>query len=378
MYRFYQEHLADLHLNAKYRQLPEPWHNASYNFSSNDYLGLSNNPVLIAAAILAAQTYGVGATGSRLLSGNCKLFSQLEEQIAWAKKTPSALFFNSGFQANVASLATLLNPKILQQQALVFFDRLNHASLYQAVMLSKAQLIRYEHNDLTQLEALLVKYSQDSRPKFIVSETVFGMDGDFADLATMADLARKCDAFLYLDEAHSTGVFGQDGYGLSSDANLADVKFLAMGTFSKALGASGGYIACDEVVKNLIINSAPNFIYSTAAPPMVVATNLAAWQLVPQMEQQRKHLAFLAGYLRRQLMQLGFNIATSSSHIVPIILGAEQETIAAAKLLLGQGIKVSCVRPPTVPPGTSRLRLALTAKHNMCDVEKLLHGVSKL
>jgi 8-amino-7-oxononanoate synthase len=376
----YQECLNKLHDTTRYRELPgnQTQCVSSLNFSSNDYLGLSKNPGLIEAATTAGQCFGAGATGSRLLSGNTEIVQQFEQRIAKDKHTQAALIFNSGFQANSSVLCSLLDKKTLRSTALVFFDRLNHASLYQAVFLSKAELIRYRHNDMEDLSRCLNQYQADPRPKFIVTETVFGMDGDTLQINQIAKLSRKHNTFLYLDEAHATGILGPKGYGLSTGIDLSDIPHVIMGTFSKALGVSGGYIACEHSIKEYLINCCFGFIYSTAISPLVIGAAYAAWELIPNYSLERAKIAQYGHYFRQKIQWQGFNIGNSNTHIVPIILDSEAAAIEAAKKLLKKGFIVSCVRPPSVPPKSSRLRIAFNATHQDQDVEALVTAMSKL
>ncbi|WP_412057643.1 aminotransferase class I/II-fold pyridoxal phosphate-dependent enzyme [Bartonella sp. DGB2] len=348
------------------------------DFSSNDYLGLSRDSRILSAAFAEAKAFGHGATGARLLSGDFPFYHDFERQIAQDKRTQTALLMTSGFQANVSALATLLDEGILGVKPLVYFDRLNHASLYQAVFLSGAQLCRYHHNDMMHLRTLLQRDVHQARPRFIVSETVFGMDGDCAPLADLIELARQYSAFLYLDEAHATGVYGMRGYGLSPDHFLEEVPYLVMGTFSKALGGFGAYIATDEVVRALLINKAPGFIYSTALSPMLVGAARAAWSLVPHMHEERAALQRLGAILRTHLDDLGLNFGHSTTHIVPIILGSEAVCLQIQKALLASNIIVSVIRPPTVPPGTARLRIALNKTHNADSLYRFAAQLAKI
>ena len=379
MYKVYKQYLTLLHNSGKYRRLGT-WRQESnselLDFSTNDYLNLSRHRDIIRAGEAAAQSYGIGATGSRLLSGNHKLYEEFEAAIAIDKRSESSLIFNSGFQANISTLSCILDDKILNDKPLVFFDKLNHSSLYQAVFLSKAQALRYHHNDINHLESLLREYKNDPRPKFIVTETVFGMDGDIAPLEEIVILAKKFGAFLYLDEAHATGLFGVNGYGLSTTLDLQNIPHIIMGTFSKAIGASGGYIACHKIIRDFIINKAPGFIYSTAPSPVVVGGAFKAWKLVKSLKEERKTLQSLGQTLHKMLKAHGFNIGTSETHIVPVILNEENKCLKIQKALLQEGVIVSCIRPPTVPPGTSRLRIALTTKHTHQDLKRLVETLS--
>jgi 8-amino-7-oxononanoate synthase len=348
------------------------------SFAANDYLGLSAHPDLIAAAHEAGRLYGVGATGSRLLSGNRDIFKKLEDQIAVDKRTEAALIFNSGYQANVSVLASLLDKATLGQQAIVLFDKWNHSSLYQGVFLSGAHLIRYRHADADHLQELLAVYRNDPRPKFIVTETLFGMDGDIAPLTRLASLAKEHQAFLYLDDAHGTGVFGDHGYGLSTTLDLTGIPHLIMGTFSKALGGSGAFVACASVTRDYLVNHSSGFVYSTAPSPMVIGAAAAAWKMLPALEKERAALLEAAHHVRQDLAASGLNTGLSTTHILPLILGDEATTLAAQETLSQHGIRVSAIRPPTVPQGACRLRMALTAQHSATDIDVLLKEIRRL
>lgn len=375
MYELYQRFCLARQATGKFRILPAPLNGdaADYiDFSTNDYLGLSNSPELIKAAVEVARQLGTGATGSRLLSGNSALITQLESQIARDKKTEGALIFNSGFQANSAVLSSLLDAKVMGQKPLVFFDRLNHASLYQGVFASDAKLFRYAHCDVTHLGELLHKYRHISGPRFIVTETIFGMDGDIAPLKAIIELCEQYNAFLYLDEAHATGMIGERGYGLSTQFDLSKIPHVIMGTFSKALGCSGAYIATAHTLKTYLINHCAGFIYSTAPSPMLIGAMQKAWSLVATKDETRQKIFLLSADLRNQLKACGWETGQSVTNIVPIILKNENTVMQMQKKLFQQNIKVSAVRPPTVPPKGSRLRIAVTVHHQNEQIDKLL------
>ncbi|MHC0448709.1 MAG: aminotransferase class I/II-fold pyridoxal phosphate-dependent enzyme [Candidatus Lariskella arthropodorum] len=348
------------------------------DFTSNDYLSLSRHPVIVDAFCKYAKEFGVGATGSRLLSGNLQIFHDLEKQVAAMKHTEAALIFSSGYQANSTALSSMLDTKVLQNQALVFFDKLNHASLYHGCMLAGAKMVRYKHCNIKHLRILIEQYKDDVRPKFIVSETLFGMDGDIVDIAELITISREFGAFLYLDDAHSTGMFGQHGHGLSSNHDFEGIDYAIMGTFSKAIGASGGYIACSNILRNYLINRCGGFIYSTAMPPALAAAILAAIALLPSLDEQRDRIMRLANALKQQLTSRGYDIGTSAahnSHIVPIILDSSKDVVLYKDALMESKIAVSAIRPPTSP--TPRLRIALMAKHSESDVEHLISSIVK-
>ncbi len=347
------------------------------DFSGNDYLGLASRQELVDAAQEAGRLYGAGSTGSRLLSGNTPLHEAFEARIAQDKGSEAALIFTSGYQANAACIAALLDQHTLGSEPLVFADRLNHASMHLGCALAEARQVRYRHLDLEHLAELLEKHKADKRPKFILSETVFGMDGDRADVVALQELSLAHGALLYLDEAHATGLFGPRGYGLTEALDLAPTTFV-MGTLSKAVGVSGGYVACARVLRDYIVNKAGGFIFSTAPSPLVVGAALRAWEMLPGLSAQREQLQENAAWLRASLGLAGFNTGTSSTHIVPVILGDADRTLRAKARLAELGITVSAVRPPTVPQGTSRLRLGLSAAHSREDLAALVEAMKGL
>ncbi len=381
MYELYKRYLSVLTNAGKYRRLGDSRQGNQgncLNFSTNDYLGLKYNADIIEASIKAVKNYGIGATGSRILSGNNDLFEAFENSIAMDKNTEAALIFSTGFQANFSTLVALLDKKVLGAKPIVFFDMLNHSSLYQAIFASEVELVRYQHNDMTILEQKLLKYKDDSRPKFIITETVFGMDGDVVPLEKIALLAKKHKAFLYLDEAHATGIFGPRGYGVSTILDLSDIPHIIMGTFSKALGCSGGYIACSKVLQEYLINRAAGFIYSTAPSPSTIGAAFEAWKMIPIMQEKREKLLYLSDMLKQHLLELKLDIGNSTTHIIPVILKDENITMNFKKQLFEKNIIVSAIRPPTVPPNTSRIRIALTTEHNEQGVEKLVNTLKNL
>ena len=375
----YIQYLNELQESYRYRFLPSDQSIApcKLDFSTNDYLNLSHHPEVLNAALAAGQQYGVGATGSRLLSGNREIFELLEAAIAVEKKTETALIFNSGFQANAATLSTLLNQKVLSKRALIFFDKLNHASLYQGVALSGAELIRYRHLDLNHLSDCLKKVQNVNRPKWIVTETLFGMDGDIAPLKDILLLAKMHGAGVYLDEAHAIGVLGNNGYGLSTLVEFEEVPHIIMGTLSKAVGCSGGYVACSQVIKSYLINQSPGFIYTTGLSPMIVGAALKAWQKIKEFNVERKKLMTLSQFCKNQLVEKGFSVTNTGSQIVPVLIRKEQKALTIHQDLMSQGIMTSIVRPPTVPPNTARLRLSFNLQHQAPDIEKLLEALCK-
>lgn len=342
------------------------------DFSTNDYLCLSKRVELLENALLYGEKYGIGATGSRLLSGQNDAFVELEKKIALKKKTEAALVFNTGFQTNISALSCLLDKSNFNERPLVFFDRLNHASLYDAAFLSDCELIRYKHNDMNHLSDLLAQYEYSPKAKFIVAETVFSMDGDMLPIADVVALAERYGAFLYLDEAHATGIFGENGYGLSTTVDMSNVQYVIMGSFSKAIGCSGGYIACSQFLKNFIINKSRGFIYSTANSPIIIGAISAAWDLLEFFDEGRIKLLNIANHLRHLLTSNGFKVGTSTTQIVPVFCGSEKNVDFLKNKLLEQKIIVSAIKPPTVPHNSSRLRISLNISHTESDIALLL------
>ncbi|MEO5364203.1 MAG: 8-amino-7-oxononanoate synthase [Magnetococcus sp. DMHC-8] len=346
------------------------------NFSSNNYMGLANHPALVRRAIEWTGRWGVGATASRLVCGNLALFEPIEERLRQGKGSEAALIFNSGFQANATVLAALLDRTVLGAEPLVFADRLNHASLHHGCQAAGVRQIRYRHNDLNHLEALLHRHAAWPGPRFILSETVFSMDGDCCDVAGLLALKERHDAFLYLDEAHATGVLGRDGFGLAS-VHPGQVD-LVMGTFSKGLGGFGAYVACTRTVKAYLINRCAGFIYTTALPPAVLGAMEAALELLPTLDETRVRLQRNGARVRQVWQEAGLDTGRSTTQIIPLLLKTDQEAVAMSHRLEAAGVLAVAIRPPTVPPGTSRLRFSLTALHDEADVERLVETVLRL
>ncbi|KKI99549.1 8-amino-7-oxononanoate synthase [Prochlorothrix hollandica] len=340
------------------------------NFSSNDYLGLSRHPAVVAGAQRYLEYYGAGSPASRLVTGTYGIHQQLEERLAAACGQEAALLFNTGFQANATVLAALVN-----RQSLVLCDRQIHASLLQGIQASRAPFQRFRHNDLNHLEYLLqgCRSPQGSAAQadrvLIVTETLFSMDGDRADLPALVALADRYGALLYLDDAHGLGVLGAQGMGLASHQAGVDV---VVGTFGKAFGSFGAVVLGSQVLRDYLINYCPGFIYTTALPPAVVGAIAAALDLMPHLEPQRQHLQHQGQRLRQALQGRGWDTGSSSSHIVPLVVGEEDRTLALAAHLQEAGLLAVAIRPPTVAPGTARLRLALSSAHEPSHYDRLL------
>ena len=337
------------------------------DFSSNDYLGLARHPLLTARAREWTARHGTGSGASRLVTGTSDAHLALEAKIAAFKGSEAALIFATGWQANAAVIPALLAaiPGVA-----VFTDRLIHASMHAGIAMAGVRQHRFRHNDLDHLEMLLASKAADAPARLILTESVFSMDGDRADLQRLTAIAEAHDAALFVDEAHATGVLGPEGRGLS--AEVPGRIDLVMGPFSKALGGFGAYVAGSQVLIDYFVNTASGFIFTTAPPPAVLGAIDAALDLVPGMDAERAHLAALGDRLREGLDALGLDHGDSSTQIVPAVIGAEEQAMALSAKLEAAGFLASAIRPPTVPPGTSRLRLALRASHSAADIDAFL------
>ncbi len=342
------------------------------NFSSNDYLGLRFDPRLIARAKEWTDRYGAGAGASRLVTGNLDLFGKIENKLAAFKGKEAALVMVSGFQANASVLPALFDRQVLGAEPLVFSDKLNHASMHLGCAAAGITQIRYRHNDMAHLTQLLEDHMDSPRPKFILTESVFSMDGDIAPIGQLAGLAEQAGATLIVDEAHATGVLGEGGRGLADRADIV------IGTFSKAMGGFGAYVACSQAIKEYLVNKCAGLIYATALPPAVLGAIDAAVDIVPGMANERAHLGALAARFREGAKELGYDTGASATQIVPIIVGAAEECQALSQSLKKAGFWATTIRPPTVPNGTSRIRFAFSAAHTQEDIESILAALENL
>ncbi len=340
------------------------------NFSSNNYLGLADHPVLTEAATQALDRAGFGAGASRLIAGNLAVHRALETRIARWKKTEAALLFNSGYQANVGLVSALAGP-----EDVIFSDALNHASLIDGCRLSRARLEVFRHLDMEDLAARL-RAAPPARRRLILSDSVFSMDGDRAPLARLCELAAAHGALLVIDDAHAIGVLGQDGIGLAAVPGV----HLQMGTLGKALGGFGAYVAGPQPIIELLANRARSFVFTTALPVPVVAAAHAAIDWLPSDEgrTRRERLAAVADRFHRGLAELRLTVPASASHIVPlrVVDGDPRRAMQASDALLSRGVFAQGIRPPTVPPGTARIRFALMATHTDQHLDSALAALS--
>ena len=347
------------------------------NFSSNDYLGLSQHDSIKSAAKQAIQDSGVSVASSRLISGNLCLHEKLEEALASTKEKEASLIFSSGFMANIGLLSSLLG-----KGDFIFSDELNHASIVDACRLSQARTVVFKHKNLDHLETLLKDFKSSGR-RLIVSDSVFSMDGDIADLPDLVMLSEKYECWLMLDEAHATGVLGSHGGGLVEHYKdlgqiLPQKVPLLMGTLSKSLGSFGGFVASSKEIRDYLINKCRPFIFSTALPPSAVGAALASLNLIKHDDSLRKKLWDNVHHLSAELKKHGVISGLGQTPIFPVLFKTESQALKMSEELIGHGFFVVAIRPPAVPIGTSRLRITVTADHTSSQIEELVRILNKL
>lgn len=335
---------------------------------SNNYLGLAEHPVLRKAAQQAVERWGTSSGASRLVSGTMALHQYLEERIAAFKRTDAALVFNSGYAANTGII-----PALVGRGDVIFSDRLNHASIVDGALLSRAALVRYHHNDPQSLRQALEQHSTAGK-RLVVTDGVFSMDGDLACLKEIVAIKRESGALLMVDDAHGVGVMGETGRGSAELLGVASEIDIQMGTLGKGLGSFGAYAAASSEIVDWLVNSARSFIFSTSLPPAALAASCAAFDVVSSGEGAglRQRLAENSRYFRDSLKAAGFDTLGSESQIVPLMIGDAGLTMEFSRRLLQRGIFAQGIRPPTVPPGTSRLRCTLMASHSREDLDEAL------
>jgi len=338
---------------------------------SNNYLGLANSPELKEAAIKAIEKYGTGSGASRLISGNMLIHRELEECIARFKGTETALLFNSGYHANLGVI-----PAIAGKKDLILSDELNHASIIDGCRLSGAEVIVYPHLDVNFVELSLKKSTH--RRKLIVTDGVFSMDGDIAPLPELSFLAKKYNALLMVDEAHATGVIGENGRGIVNYFGLTDEVDIIMGTLGKAIGSFGAYVATSKTMREYLINRARSFIFSTSLPPPVCASAIKAINIIETRQDIIKKLHTNVEMLKSGLRDIIPGIPGNQIPIIPIIIGSEKRTMSVCEQLLKEGIFIQGIRPPSVPEGTSRLRATITASHTEKHINKVIETIKQI
>ncbi|WP_199426189.1 8-amino-7-oxononanoate synthase [Thermaerobacillus caldiproteolyticus] len=340
------------------------------NLASNNYLGLASDERLIEAGCKAMRTYGASATASRLIVGNYEQYARTERALIKWKQAEAALIINSGYTANIGIITALIG-----QDDIVFSDWLNHASIIDGIMLSRAERHRYYHNDLNHLESLLKKAPSHKR-KLIVTDTIFSMDGDIAPLEGLVTLKKRYNAILMVDEAHSSGIYGEQGEGLTHHFRLQNEIDIQMGTFSKALGCFGAYVTGEQWLIDYLMNKMRSFIFTTALPPGVLGSIEKAIEIVQTEQERRETLQTHSHYFRHELKKLGFHIGESTTHIVPIIIGPNDLTVRFSERLQEHGIAAVAIRPPTVPEGTSRIRFSLTSSFSKAELDWALEQIA--
>lgn len=340
-------------------------------FCSNDYLGLANHPQLISALQQGAQQWGVGAGAAHLVSGHFEPHHRLEQQLAAFVGKPAALLFSTGYMANLGAVQGLVG-----KGDTVFADKLNHSSLNDAMLLSRAGVQRYRHGDMAQLAQMLAQ-AQGGR-KLVITDAVFSMDGDIAPLPEMLALCERHDAWLLVDDAHGFGVLGKQGRGSLSHFGLDSPRIILMGTLGKAAGVSGAFVAAEQVVIDTLVNHARSYVYTTATPPALSDVLLQSLQLIALGDERRVHLHQLIAKLRSGLGDLPWQLMPSDTAIQPLLIGDNQQALKLSEGLRERGIWVAAIRPPTVPQGTARLRITLSAAHTENDVEQLVGALHEL
>ncbi len=343
-------------------------HKPYLSFCSNDYLGLANRPELIAAMQQAAANSGVGSGASNLITGHHRYHDDLEKQLAQFVDLPAALLFSTGYMANIGVLGALMG-----RNDAIFADKLNHACLNDGAYFSYAEFHRYPHNDVAALEKLL--QASKAKHKLIAADAVFSMDGDIAPIPAYLALCEKYDAYLYLDDAHGFGVLGPHGRGSLHHFDIKSPRIIVMATLGKAAGVAGAFVAGEQVVIDYLIQKAKSYVYSTPAPPALSATLSASLQLIAQGDDLRAHLNSLVAYLKTNLILQKWRLLPSDTAIQPLVIGDNIAALQVSEYLQARGILVPAIRPPTVPAGTARLRISLSAAHTLEDVKQLVAAI---
>jgi len=362
------QHLDMLRAQSQFRTLGTP---AGIDLNSNDYLGLATDPRLKQAVLEAvAHATTVGSTGSRLLSGNAREWEDAESGFAEFAGTEAALYFGSGYAANVGLLASIVRPGDI-----VFSDARNHASLIDGIRLSGATKVIYPHCDLSYLENALREHAGNAGSKVIVTETVFSMEGDVAPMQGLLELARKYGAVIVLDEAHAIGVLGPHGRGIAAEHACEREVLAIVHTCGKALASAGAFVCGGKTLKEYLVNRARTFIFGTAMPPYFARQIQAALGLAREADAERAHLRQMAAALREKLAARGFDCGTSETHIVPVMLGSNERALHVADVLQRSGFAVRAIRPPTVPEGSARVRFSLTSRLSLDEIRRLAQAM---
>jgi 8-amino-7-oxononanoate synthase len=341
------------------------------DFSSNDYLALSEHPEVISGSRKYLEMFGAGAGAARLMSGDLEINHLLEQEIAQLKSTEAALTFGSGYLANTGII-----PALAGRGDLIITDRLSHASIYDGCLLSGARTIRFRHNDLVHLKQILQEKRSQFNSCLVIVESIYSMDGDRCPLVELVRLKKEHDFLLMVDEAHATGLYGENGAGIIEEDNVSSGIDIAMGTFGKALGSYGAYVATSRELVAFFVNRARTFIYSTALPPAVVGATLASLYLVKSEPQLRLDLHEKVAYFKKQLRKNGLKDDPGPTQIIPVMVGDSAKALAVAEELRRKNVYVKAVRPPTVPEGTARLRFSITRYHQEEDLKECARNLA--
>ena len=343
------------------------------NFGSNDYLGIAASEEMVNAVNHYVSQLGWGAGASPLVNGRGTLHRRLEQELADFEETEAALLFPTGYAANVGTICSLVG-----KSDVVFSDELNHASIIDGCRLSGAQVLVYRHNDMDHLESLLTESKSSAGRRLIVTDGLFSMDGDLAPVPKLVELAQQFDAMLMVDEAHATGVFGDQGRGVCEHFGIEQQVDVRVGTLSKALGSLGGFIVGPQSLIDWVCNRARTYVFSTAQPEAIAGASLAALKIVREQPQRRERLLELANRLRGQLSELGFETGNSESQVIPILVGESELAVNMSKQLRAKGIYIPAIRPPSVPSGNARLRLSLSSDHTDAQIDSLVSALKQL
>jgi 8-amino-7-oxononanoate synthase len=364
-----QELFRDLtHAKSKHNSKITLGNRIYLNLSSNDYLGLANDRSIHQEFFANSQheTHALSSSSSRSLTGNHFLYCETENRLSKLYSNREALIFNSGYHANLGIISTI--PK---KNDLILADKLNHASIIDGMKLSSAKFKRFNHLDYDHLSTLLETYRDSYKNVFIVSETLFSMDGDRANLKKLVELKKRYNSILIVDEAHAVGAIGPTGLGLCEESDLISEIDVIVGTFGKALASLGAFAITNKIVKEYLINKMRPFIFTTALPPVVLSWNLNILNRIGNLQARRAHLKKIATSLRDGISSLSLE-TRGESHIVPLIIGDNKRTLKVSEAFKDNSILVSAIRPPTVPTGTSRLRFSLTSQITETDIEKII------
>lgn len=338
------------------------------DFSSSNYLGLRDNEEIKAEAKEAIEKYGFGSGASRLVVGTCDIYEKLEKKMSELKKMEHTIFFNSGYDANLGIISTLYG-----KDDIIFCDKLNHASIYDGIFLSGAKMVRYRHNDMSDLENKIKKCRSKFQNALIVTDTVFSMDGDKANLRELVRLKNAYDIKLMIDEAHGGGVLGSHGSGLAEEQGMLEEIDINMGTFSKAYGGQGAYVSSTEDIVNYLVNKCRSLIYTTALPPSVIAGNLKAVELAEKEYWRRDKVKEMSEYLREKLIEKGYKVGRSTTQIIPVMVESNEKALELSDRLMEAGIMLTAIRKPTVVE--PRIRISLGYLIEREDIDKLLENL---